>query len=188
MFSADEVAHRPTPLAPADEQNYRSQISFVGTWMPERGPFAEALIKRGIPLRIFGSRWQKAAEYERLAPYTKLGKLNDVEYVKAVAATDIAIALLSKGNEDLHTTRSIEIPFIGSLLCGEKTADHLAMYKENEEAVFFEGAEECAEICFNLLKDPDRIRKIAAAGRLRCLQNGYFNERIIEQVIQAAIK
>ncbi|WP_407117229.1 glycosyltransferase [Bradyrhizobium sp. LMG 9283] len=184
MFAADEIAHVPRTLPAAERAHFASQVSFVGTWMPERGSFLRDLIDRGVPLTIFGPRWHKAPEFSALKGHVRLGTLSSEDYVKAVQCTSIAIGLLSKGNEDLHTTRSVEIPSIGTLLCAERTSEHLAMYREDEEAIFWENAEECANKCLDLLKDPIRIAKISRAGQARALLNRYFNENLVSSVLR----
>jgi spore maturation protein CgeB len=186
MFAADEKVHSPQVVSPDDREKYGSQVAFVGTWMPERGPFMKALVERNVPLTIFGPRWEKAPEYRFLSSHVRAGHLESPEYVKVVQSTAIALGMLSKGNEDLHTTRSIEIPAIGSVLCAERTPEHLEMYAENEEAVFWETAEECADLCLSLLADPLRLQRIAKAGYDRAQSNGYFNERLVAQIVEAA--
>ncbi|WOJ89107.1 glycosyltransferase [Methylocapsa polymorpha] len=187
-FAADEAVHRPIELTEESRARFSSQVVFVGTWFPERGPFLLRLIERGVPLRIYGERWTKAPEYEALRSHVVLGNLEGEDYVKAIRGASIAIGLLSKGNEDLHTTRSLEIPAIGTLFCAERTSDHLAMYKDGEEAVFFDGPDECADLCLALLANPERIKQIAAAGFNRVRQNGDFNEKLLAKILDAAAK
>ena len=67
--SADEVAHAPRPLSPTDRVKWAADVSFVGTWMPERGPFMSRLVERGVSLKIRGNRWSRAAEWP--APPTR---------------------------------------------------------------------------------------------------------------------
>lgn len=182
-FAADEVVHRPPPTGIKELRD----VVFVGTWMPERGPFFEGLVKAGVPVQIFGPQWHKCTERAFLSPYLHQAYLEDEAYVATVASARIALALLSVGNEDLHTTRSLEIPAIGSLLCAERTSDHLALYEEDEEAIFWSSAEECAEQCLALLSDQGRIARIARAGHERALRNGHFNEPMLTRVIDAAL-
>lgn len=186
--AADEVVHRPIEMSDDDLARFSSKVAFVGTWMPERGPFMLRLVERGVPIRVYGGRWNKAPEYEKLRPYIVLGNLEGDDYVKAIRGASIAIGLLSKGNEDLHTTRSFEIPAIGTLFCAERTTDHLEMYAEGEEAVFFDSPDECADLCLSLLGQPDQIAKIAEAGRKRVRQNGDFNEKLLTRIINAAFE
>jgi len=187
-FAADEMVHRPIALTEEDRARFSAPVVFVGTWMPERGPFMLRLVERGVPLRIYGARWNKAREYEKLRPHIVLGNLEGDDYVKAIRAASIAIGLLSKGNEDLHTTRSFEIPAIGTLFCAEHTTDHLDMYQDGEEAVFFDGPDECADLCLSLLAQPERIERIAAAGLKRVWRNGDFNEKLLGKILEAALR
>jgi len=185
--AADEAAHRPVELTAQDRARYACAVAFVGTWMPERGPFLLRLVERGVPLRIYGGRWNKAPEYGRLRPHIVLGELDGDAYAKAIAGASIALGLLSAGNEDLHTTRSLEIPAIGTLFCAERTSDHLGMYIDGEEAVFFDSADECADLCLSLLADPDRIARIAKAGFDRVRKNGDFNEQLLSKILKTAV-
>jgi len=182
-FAADEVVHRPLVLTPEDHQRYDADVVFVGVWMPERGPFMARLIERGVPLRIHGPRWEKAPEYPIIRPHLADGYVAGDAYAKAIQGGKIALGLLSKGNEDLHTTRSLEIPAMGVLFCAERTSDHLRMYRDGEEAVFWRDADDCADQCLALLADPGRIETIAAAGHRRVIANKAFNEPLMTRVI-----
>jgi len=73
----------------------------------------------------------------------------------------------------------------GSVLCAERTEEHLAMYKEDEEAVFWDTPEECAQKCFALLANEERRQRIAEAGRERCISNGTLNEPVMERILDA---
>jgi hypothetical protein len=185
--AADEVENQPITLTPSDEARFASEVAFVGTWMPERGPFLARLVDRGVPLRIYGTRWRKAPEFPRLKSRIVLGHLGPEAYAKAIQGTKIAIGLLSKGNQDQHTTRSMEIPAMGALFCAERTADHVRLYKDGVEAVFWNDADECADRCLELLACPGRIRQIAQAGQRRVRQNRAFNETMLSRVLAEAM-
>jgi len=187
--SADEVAHRPRELTETQQQHFASEVAFVGTWMPERGPFMAELIRHGVPLSIWGDRWQKAPEWPQLAPHWRgPGLTMDDDYAAAILASKVSLGLLSKGNRDLHTTRSLEIPALGGLLCAERTREHLELYDEVCEAVFWDDAAECAEQCRALLADEARRKAIAAAGHVRALRNGHYNEEVMQGIIDAAFE
>jgi spore maturation protein CgeB len=185
--AADEINHAPRVLTEQDHQTWDSDVLFLGTWMPERGPFLVSLIQQGIPLTIRGGRWQKAPEWALLEPYWKGGSIAGDEYAKAIQCAKINIGLLSKGNRDLHTTRSAEIPAIGSLFCAERTRDHLSMYQEGVEALFWKDASECAEMCKFALKNETKRQAIAQAGRERLRLNGHYNEPTSQQIIEKAM-
>lgn len=185
--SYDPVAHAPLPVTPEDKQKWSSDVVFVGTWMPERGPFLARLLQLGVPLSIWGVRWQKAAERARLQPAVRGEEfLYGSDYVKALQCSKVALGLLSVGNRDLHTTRSAEIPFMGgACFCAERTAEHLAMFREGEEAVFWSSAEECAAQCRKALADPAFRERLSGAARRRIIQMGLSNDENIAWILDA---
>lgn len=189
FFSADEVAHASRKLTEEQSDKFSSDVAFIGTWMPERGPFLLELVERGVPLCIWGNRWQKAPEWRLLkACWKGPGLHEDRDYAAAILASRVCLGLLSKGNHDKHTTRSLEIPSLGGLLCAERTSEHLTLYEEDREAVFWSSAEECAEKCLALLKDEPRRRAIAEAGHLRALKNECFNEKVLATILERAME
>lgn len=182
--SADELSHAPRLMTPQSREKWHSEVLFLGTWMPERGPFLLDLIRRGVPLTIRGSQWHKAPEWSQLQPYWKGGAIGGDDYAYAIQGARICLGLLSKGNRDLHTTRSLEVPSLGGLLCAERTSEHQSLYVENEEAVFWRDADECARVCLSLLRDEERRQQMAQRGRQRFLHSGYANESVLRQILQ----
>lgn len=186
--SADEVGHRRQDLTPNEEARYATDVLFLGTYMRGRGAFLKRLTDLGVPLSIVGDRWDRAPEASQLAPFWKSpGVYSDVEYCSYIQSAKICIGLLSHENRDLHTTRTMEIPSIGSLFCAERTSEHLELYIDGEEAVFWESAEECAAQCLGLLSDDKRRKAISAAGHAKCLANKTMNEPVMEQILSRLI-
>ena len=182
--SADEVAHAPRALTDADHARWDSEVVFAGTHFPERGPFMADLVRRGVPLTLYGNAWQRAKEWRVLEPVWKGPDLSDPDdYAKALQCGKVAIGLLSKGNRDLHTTRSLEVPSLGTVLCAERTSEHQHLYCEGEEAVFWSDAAECADVCLKLLANDGLRAEIARRGRERCLRNGTMNEQVMAHII-----
>jgi spore maturation protein CgeB len=182
--SSDEVAHAPRVVTAEAAERWHSDVLFLGTWFPERGPFLVELIELGVPLTIRGANWQKAPEWPVLKSVFKGGQLKGDDYALALQCAKINLGLLSKGNRDLHTTRSLEIPALGALLCAERTQEHLAMYREGEEALFWDSAQECAKVCLDVLRDDERRKRIAVAGLARSIVNGYHNENTMSAIIE----
>ena len=186
--SADEVSHAPRTLTDADHQRWDSEVLFLGTWFPERGPFLVKLLELGVPLTIRGGNWHKAPEWKHLQSCWRGGSISGDEYAKAIQCAKVNIGLLSMENRDLHTTRSLEIPALGALFCAERTTEHLAMYREGEEALYWSTALECAQQCkFALSNEVARIT-IADAGLKRVVSNGHFNEVVMANILEAAFE
>jgi hypothetical protein len=114
------------------------------------------------------------------------GSLAGDDYAKAIQCAKVNLGLLSLENRDLHTTRSLEIPALGALLCAERTSEHLAMYQEGTEALYWSDAQECADMCRHALVDEARRQAIASAGHQRVMRNGHYNEMIVTSILAQA--
>ena len=185
-MSYDEVVHRPFDNIEDIPAAFRSEVAFVGTWMPKerRDEFMLSLIKRGVPLSIWGDAWQRSPAWEQIMHCWRGPSIYGRDYVAAVQGAKVALGLLSKGNRDLHTTRSAEIPYAGGLLCAQRTSEHLHMYKEGEEAVFWENADECAQVCLSLLVDADLRERVRVNGNHRVQKGGFGNEAVLNDIIK----
>jgi hypothetical protein len=182
--SADEVAHRPRALTDEDVRKWGSEVCFIGTWFPERGPFMAELVRAGLPLSIWGDRWRRAPEWPALEPHWRGPGQSDPEiYARIIQCAKISLGLLSKGNRDLHTQRSFEIPAIGGLFCAERTDEHRESFKEGVEAVFWNDAKECIDQCRRLLGDDELIAAIKRNGHQRYLRSPYNNEAVLNTIL-----
>jgi spore maturation protein CgeB len=186
VFMAVDELDGPREITDQDRRRLSHEVLFIGTWMPERGPFLQELRQAGVPLAFYGNSWRKAPEWPSLQAVWQGPAIYGDDYIKAIQLARISLGLLSKGNRDQHTTRTFEIPYAGGLLCAERTPEHLQLYQEDVEAVYWSDVKECIEKCQQLLNDDKRRADIAEKGRIRCLHNGIFNEPNLKMMIEAA--
>lgn len=186
QMSYDEVAHKNIGKIPI---KFCSEIAFIGTWMrnEKRDEFLMVLINNNLPVSIWGNRWEKSLYWEKLKPYYRGKALEGQDYVSAIQGAKICLGLLSKGNRDLHTTRSLEIPYAKGLLCAERTSEHLEMYKDGIEAVFWDDVEECIIKCKDLLQNTTKIEAIKENGFQRVLSNKKGNEDMCAKILEYLI-
>jgi spore maturation protein CgeB len=186
FMSADEVAHHPRQLTASEREEWKSEVVFVGTAFPERGPFLAELLRRGVPLAIYGNGYPRLSEWPLLQPHWRAANAETVEgYANAIGAAKVCLGLLSQRNRDQHTTRSMEIPSLGGVLCAQRTPEHVALYEEDREAVFWSSPEECTEKCLALLADDSWRQAIAAAGQRRYLGSPWRNMTVVRSVLEA---
>ena len=187
--SYDEINHRPFSQISEIPAAYRSEVAFIGTWMKHenRDKFLLELIGQGIPVNIWGNRWNKSPYFAQLKSHWRGPALSGRNYVAAIQGAKICLGFLSKGNRDLHTRRSVEVPFAGGLLCAERTSEHQELYQEGVEAVFWSDAAECASICKQLLGNSKRREEIRLTGMQRVRTLGVGNEDICREIIKAAL-
>ena len=189
LMSYDELMHAPYPHADALPAAFRSEVVFIGTWMRGEGRdrFLLELVKQGIPVCIWGQRWEKSPLWDQLKAFHRGGNLGGRDYVAAIQGAKVCLGMLSKGNRDLHTTRTMEIPYAGGVLCAERTSEHMELYAEGVEAVFWRDAEECARQCRRLLDDDAWRESVRTAGmaRVRAAHRGH--EDMCRAILKAAL-
>jgi len=189
-MSYDEVMHAPFKDSSDIPARFRSDVAFIGTWMrgENRDRFLLDLVNRGVPVSIWGDRWQKSPLWGQLRACYRGASLSGRDYVAAIQGAKVCLGMLSKGNRDLHTTRSMEIPYAGGVLCAERTSEHQALYEEDVEAVFWRDAAECARQCFRLLDDEAWRESLRSAGMARVRAGGRGHEDVCCKVIDALLQ
>ena len=189
-MSYDEVVHAPYSDNADIPEIFRSEVVFIGTWMRGEGrdQFVLDLLERGIPVSIWGQRWQKSPLWKQLKGCHRGGNLSGRDYVAAIQGAKVCLGMLSKGNRDLHTTRSMEIPYAGGVLCAERTSEHLELYREGVEAVFWSSVDECARQCQRLLADARWRESVRLAGMARIRASRHGHEDICRLLVEAALR
>jgi spore maturation protein CgeB len=180
----DPEVHRPVALTPAERARFGADVSFVGRWEPARERLLAALTALPIRLRIRGPGWERAraATVRRVAVP---GPVFGDDYARALAGAKINLGLLSRVAGDAVTQRSVEIPACGLFMLAERTAEHLAHFVEGEEATFFDGPDELLGQVARYLAAAAERRRIAEAGRRRCLRSGYSYDDRLRAVLGA---
>ncbi|MBM4389248.1 MAG: glycosyltransferase family 1 protein, partial [Deltaproteobacteria bacterium] len=160
---------------------YGSDVGFVGTFEGDRAEKMLYLARHGIRVRIWGNGWDKwKGKNSNLIIEGR--SVDGEDYVKTINATKINLGFLRKINRDETTSRSVEIPACGGFLLAERTERHLALFEEGKEAEFFNSSKELLEKAKRYLADEKSRKRIARAGRERCLKNGYSTREQIESM------
>lgn len=182
----DELKHQVDHSERPVPSHLQSDIAFIGGNHKHEGRdlFLLQLIDAGLNPAIWGDGWDRSVQWHRLKPYWRGPSISGQDYVDAMRGAKICLGFLSKGNRDQHTTRTMEIPAAGGLLCAKRTDEHTELYREGEEAVFWLDAYECIQHCRELLANPDRREHIRVAGRARLKRNQCGNEDLVRRVWQ----
>jgi len=183
----DELAHCPPNDSPVPPK-FQSDVAFIGGNIKRegRGEFLATLIARGLPVAIWGDEWNRSRSWATLAPHWRGPSISGSAYVDAIRGAKLCLGLLSKQNRDEHTTRSMEIPYAGGLLCAQRTPEHTALYIEGSEASFWSDVDECFAVCQMLLKHDALRAGIRAAGMRRVRQNKVGNEDLCRTLLTRA--
>ncbi len=179
----DPAIHRPLTLSAAEREAFGADISFIGTFEPDRHRSISTLAAAGLAVRVWGTGWERAAPAEGVRIEGR--PLYGDDYARVLCASRINLCFLRKLNRDLQTTRSVEIPACGAFMLAERTSEHLSLFTEGVEAAYFQDDAELVERCRWYLDHEGDRRTVAAAGRARCLSSGYSNDRRLGEMLAA---
>ncbi len=170
----DPATHRPHPVTERERADYGGPVGFIGQFERARAGSLDRLAADGVPVRVWGPDWGR--HRARGVPLRVEGRpLWGEAYARAISAFDINLGFLRKANRDVSTTRSVEIPACGGFLLAERTDEHRELFAEGREAEYFGSDEELVGKTRYYLAHPRERRRIAAAGRERCVRGGYSN-------------
>lgn len=175
--SYESELHGPVEVSSEDRREYGGPVGFIGHYEPHYGEWIRFLVGNGIPVRIwsYGYSWDHSGI--RDPNFRDEGRpVFGAEYAKSICSFDINLCFLSKWVNDRQTKRSVEIPACGAFMLAERTDEHLELFEEGKEAEYFGSKEELLEKVNHYLAHPEERKKIAAAGRRRCLESGYSNK------------
>ncbi len=182
----DPSVHRPITLNDEDKLRWGCDVGFVGAFEQARADSMLAMARAGISVRVAPSSvWSRMrGQHANLHVPETSANLTGDEYAKAICGAKINLGFLRKLVRDQQTTRSVEVPACGAFMLAERTDEHLGLFEEGREAEFFSSTDELiAKARYYLAHDDERIR-IAAAGRDRCVRDGYSNQRRLGSVLE----
>jgi hypothetical protein len=170
--------------SPEEEALYGSGVGFIGHYQPHYAGRLKALAEAGVDLRVWGDAWhRRAASTPWLRGRTGPG-LFGPSYPAALRAMKIGLGLLGKHIPETTTTRSFEIPAVGTFLLAERTDMHRELFEEGVEAEFFAGDAELVDKARFYLANPGARERIAAAGYARTRRSGYSASNLLAKLLE----
>jgi dsDNA-binding SOS-regulon protein len=168
----DPHLHYPRSLTTDEISRFSTDVSFIGAYEADRYNTMLFLAKAGIKVTIRGPGWET---YINKDPNLNVipGWIYPEDYVKIICSAKINLAFLRKSARDLQTDRSVEIPACGAFMIAERTSEHLQLFQENVEAVFFNKPLELHEKVLFYLENAAPRNQVAHNGRERCINSGY---------------
>lgn len=161
---------------------FKHDILFIGYPEKERIESILYLAKNGFQIDIYGypNAWEKSnIKHKNIVNHKN--SLFGEKYSEAISNSKITLCFLRKINRDLHTSRSIEIPACKGFMIAERTNEHLDLFEENKEAVYFSNDCELLEKVKYYLENEKERLSISNNGYHKCINKDYsYDNRIIE--------
>jgi hypothetical protein len=182
----EPTLHFPPPAGWSDADRNRD-VSFIGTPYDNRAETLGRLWRDcSFSVAVSGSAklWARAMQPDVFKATFRAGELYRDDYREAIWRSRINLSFLTHSNQDEFVHKSFEIAGCGGFLLAERSAGHLQRFKEDEEAVFFSTFDELAAKIRRYLPDEAARQRIAAAGNLRAVRDGYHNDRQVGLILE----
>ena len=182
-LAANPAVRDPGPIPDEERRRLGAAVGFVGHYEPETERLLAHVARAGIPVKIYGGAWEDADPRGPLRDAIQHRPVWGDEYARALCCFDVNVGIVSKWNRNHTASRTFQIPALGAFLLHERNELVTGYFREGVEAEFFGSADELLEKCRHYLAHPDERRRIAAAGRRRCVESGYFEVDRVREVL-----
>ena len=169
QFAYAPEVHFVEDPGPAEAQLLGADVSFIGAADRDRLVLAEALIRSGLKVGLYGRYWDS---HRTTRPYAR-GVADTETARKATRAAKLTLGLVRRANRDGSSMRTFEVPAMGGCPLFEWTAEHETMFGSEEGGVsYFRSIEEMVSNARTLIQDPDSRRKLADLTRQVIVEGG----------------
>jgi hypothetical protein len=184
-LAANPALRDPGELPQAEREKLGGPVGFIGHWEPVTERRILHLVRGGVPVKVYGGGWHAAAAPQALAGVAQHRLVVGDEYARAIVSFDVNLGIVSKWNRNHTASRTFQIPALGAFLLHERNELVTKYFREGVEAEFFDSDDELLEKCRHYLAHPEERRRIAEAGRRRCVESGYFEPDRVREVLPA---
>jgi spore maturation protein CgeB len=179
-------AHAPIAVSDDERRAFGAPVSFVGTYEPPRAADLLALARAGISVRVWGNGWDGLQGVDdRLCIMCR--PVYDDDYRRVVAGSDINLCFLRKGNRDLQTCRSMEIPAMGGFMIHEASIEMTRLFTPDREAVYFSSTAGLVDAVSRWLADPVGRAQIAAHAHDRARADNHSHHDRWRSILALAL-
>ncbi len=181
-LAANSALRDPGPISPQERRALGGPVGFIGHWEANTERALAHLVRAGIPLKIYGD-WQRRRVAPELGDSIQERSVWGDEYARAICSFDVNIGIVSELNRNHTASRTFQIPALGGFLLHERNDVVTKHFREGVEADFFGSDDELVEKCRHYLAHSEERLRIAAAGRRRCVESGYFEIDRVREIL-----
>lgn len=160
------AGYHPMFSGPLLDATFHRDLSFVGSWRPEREKMVNSLRRHGVWIDVFGSGWPDGR------------RCNDPERVYRESQLNLGLGFASP-SEKITSLKARDFECPGSGACYLTTYNwELALHFEiGKEILCYRSVEELIELISFYRRRPDECIKISVAAYNRCLREHTWEKR-----------
>ncbi|MBU0468558.1 MAG: glycosyltransferase [Candidatus Omnitrophica bacterium] len=180
-FACNPNFHKPVILTSAENEIYKRDIAFVGSYYPNREQVLESI--SDYDLGVWGPFWSRVNKISQLASKVIDTRLNYTEWIKIYSAAKIVIVSHYDDGKTpclQASPKVFEALACKSFILIDNQKDALSMFKDKQHLVFFDNKIDLREKIQYYLNNAEERLKIAENGYREVLASHTYKKRIEE--------
>ncbi len=187
-FACEPDIHKPADVHREEKKKWESDVSFIGSYYPNRAQALEKLID--FDLKVWGPGWNKLAKDSPLKKRAEDTQLKPEEWVKVFSSSPINIVIHFQDGETLcyqAAPRVYEALACRSFLLVDNQKDVRSLFQDGKHLVIFKDTEDLRKKITYYLKQPEERKKIVSQGYEETVNKHTYLHRLKEMfsVIEA---
>ncbi|AVM75565.1 glycosyltransferase family protein [Magnetospirillum gryphiswaldense] len=167
--------HAPLAITESERRQWGAPVSFVGTFEAARAADLAALAQADIEVRVWGNGWQSLRNSHPCL-HIEGRPVYGEDYRRVVAASDLNLCFLRKGNRDRQTCRSLELPAMGAAMLHEASPEVERLFHPDREAVYFADQASLIAAARHWLAATPAREQLKQAARRRAISDGHDHD------------
>lgn len=171
----------PNPPVATIPEEYRYEITFVGSWSKRRENIISAL--EGLDVNVFGWGWNKKAQKTFLSKIKCQPSISMREMIGVFSSSKININIFTAENRDRTNPRNFDIPAVAGFQLSERSDEILEFFEEDHEIVCYENNDQLRAKCDFYLKNEQQRQEIAINGYNKLINSNYSIVDTAKQIL-----
>lgn len=178
-FGADPVAFPPGAVPSAEERRRLGcDVSFLGTYRPEREDDVAALARAGLSVKVWGPDWERFTRDRRVVgPCLQGSVLLGADLVRAAKCSGVTLNRIDDTNFPAANMRFFEALACDVPVLNSSCPEMEQTFPDGVLTFYYRGKNELVERIRELLADRDRLARVSHAGHVAALAAHTYEHR-----------
>ncbi len=178
-FACDPEIHQPVDVDSEDKKKWGSEVSFVGSFYPNRAQILERI--SDFNLRVWGPGWNKLAKDSPIKNLSTDTQLKPEEWIKIFSSSLINIVIHYQNGKTpcfQAAPRVYEGMACRSFLLVDDQKDVRALFQDGKHLVIYKEVEDLKKKVAYYLNKPEERDKIATQGYKEVVRQHTYAHRL----------
>jgi spore maturation protein CgeB len=176
-FAFDPFIHNKIPVGGDESITYLYDVVFVGCWDKGREKTLSLLCK--FKLGIWGPGWDRVSPLSGLNNnIVKSSIIGAQEMSNIYSKSRLCLNPLRDQNTNSHNMKTFEIPAMGGVMLTNKTVDHLNLFIDEKEIIYYRNNDDIIAVVNKYIKNDCQLKQISDRSHNKVIKNHRYIDRV----------